>query len=83
MADMLLTHLHIRHLIGHPILDPPIILSEGPRICAMEMACLLSSFMTVNSAIPAALSDISSDIPYKKPAAYAKIGLFQRMRAYT
>jgi hypothetical protein len=79
MADMLLTHLHIRHLIGHLILDPSIILSEESRICVMEVACLLLSFMTVNSAIPVALSDISSDISsdilYEKPAACAKIGL--------
>jgi hypothetical protein len=40
---------------------------------------MLSSFMTVDSAISVALSDISSDISsdiiYEKPAAYAKIEL--------
>jgi len=36
---------------------------------------MLSSFMTVDSAISVTLSDISSDIIYEKPAAYAKIEL--------
>ena len=65
----------IRHLIGHPIRHPSVILSERSLICIMERACMLSSFMTVDSAISVALSDISSDIIYEKPAAYAKIEL--------
>jgi len=35
--------------------------------------------MTVSLAISLVLSDISSDIPYEKPAAYAKIGLLETM----
>jgi len=54
---------------------PSVILSEGSRICVLEVACLLLSFITINSAIPVVLSDISSDILYEKPAACAKIGL--------
>lgn len=69
----------IRHLIGHPIRHPSVILSEISLICILKMACLFSSFIAVNSAIFVILSDISSDIssdiPYEKPVAYAKIGL--------
>jgi Putative DNA-binding domain len=63
------------HLIGHPIRHLSVILSERSLICVMKMTCPLSSFMTVNSAISEALSDISSDILYEEPAACAKIGL--------
>ena len=35
--------------------------------------------MTVNSALCVIVSDISSDIPYEKPVAYAKIVLFEAM----
>jgi hypothetical protein len=45
----------------------------------MEMACLLSSFMTVNSALFVIVSDISSDIPYEKPVASATIVLLEAM----
>ena len=72
-------NLLIRHLIGHPIRRPSVILSERSLICIMERACMLSSFMTVSLAISVTLSDISSDISsdilYEKPAAYAKIEL--------
>jgi predicted HTH transcriptional regulator len=49
----------------------------------MEMACLLSSFMTVKSALCVIASDISSDIssdiPYEKPVASATIVLLEAM----
>jgi hypothetical protein len=36
-------NLLIRHLIGHPIRHPSVILSERSLICVMERACMLSS----------------------------------------
>lgn len=39
-----------------------VILSERSFIYVMKLVCLLSSFMTVHSAIFVALSDIPSDI---------------------
>ncbi len=77
----------IRHLIGHPIRHPSVIFSEKSLICVMKMACMVSSFMTVNSAISVALSDISSDISsdilYEKPTACAKIGLLLENESVT
>jgi hypothetical protein len=35
--------------------------------------------MTINLAVSVVLSDISSDILYEKPAAYAEIGLLEKM----
>jgi hypothetical protein len=75
-------NLLIRHALPPlppSIRHPSVILSERSLICIMERACMLSSFMTVDSAISVALSDISSDISsdiiYEKPADYAKIEL--------
>jgi hypothetical protein len=82
---MLATCLHYRHLSAI-ILD--ILFSIHPsfslrvRIYAMEMACLLSSCMIVNSALFVIVSDISSDIPYEKSVASATIVLPETIIRY-